>query len=58
VEALLEGKSLTPELAAQAAELAVQGATPLAHNRYKVALARELARRAILMAGDMWPANG
>lgn len=57
-EALLQGQPLTPELAAQAAELAVQGATPLAHNRYKVALARELARRAILMAGDMWPGNG
>src|SRR5690348_2258134 len=28
-EALLEGQSLTPELAAQAAELAVQGASPL-----------------------------
>src|SRR6185437_8077648 len=49
-EALLEGQPLTPELAAQAADLAVQGATPLAHNRYKVAMARELARRAILMA--------
>ena len=57
-EALLHGQPLTPALAAQAADLAVQGATPLAHNRYKVALARELARRAILMAGDMWPGNG
>lgn len=57
-EALLQDQSLTPELAAQAAELAVQGATPLAHNRYKVAMARELARRAILMAGNMWPSNG
>lgn len=57
-EALLEGQPLTPELAAQAAELAVQGATPLAHNRYKVPMARELARRALLMAGDMWPGNG
>ena len=57
-EALLDGQTLTPELAARAAELAVQGAAPLAHNRYKVSLARELARRALLMAGDMWPGNG
>lgn len=53
-EALLEGQPLTPALAAQAAELAVQGASPLAHNQYKVQLARELARRAILMAANMW----
>lgn len=56
-ETLLEGQTLTPELAAQAAELAIQSATPLAHNRYKVALARELARRAILSAAKMWPAS-
>jgi xanthine dehydrogenase YagS FAD-binding subunit len=57
-EALLEGQPLTPALAAQAAELAVQGASPLAHNQYKVQLARELARRALLMATNMWPGNG
>jgi len=57
-EALLEGQPLTPALAAQAAELAVQGASPLAHNQYKVQLARELARRALLMAANMWPGNG
>ncbi|HEY7340609.1 MAG TPA: xanthine dehydrogenase family protein subunit M [Ktedonobacterales bacterium] len=57
-EALLEGQPLTPALAAQAADLAIQGASPLAHNRYKVQLARELARRAILMAANMWPRNG
>ena len=57
-EKLLEGQPLTPDLAAQAAELAVAGAEPLAHNRYKVALARELARRALLSAAGMWPPNG
>ncbi len=57
-EALLAGQPLTSELAAQAAELAVQSATPLAHNRYKVPLARELARRALLMAARMWPEEG
>lgn len=54
-EALLEGQPFTPELAARAAELAIQGAAPLAHNRYKAPMARELAQRAILMAAGMWP---
>ncbi len=57
-EKLLEGQALTPELAAQAAEMAITGATPLAHNSYKVPLARELARRALLSAAKMWPENG
>lgn len=57
-EALLEGQPLTPSLATQAAELAIQGASPLAHNRYKVSLARELARRALLMAANIWPEEG
>jgi len=52
-EALLEGQPLTPALAAQAAERAVEGAKPLAHNGYKVQMARELARRAILEAAGM-----
>jgi xanthine dehydrogenase YagS FAD-binding subunit len=50
-DALLEGQPLTPELAAQAADLLMQGAMPLAHNGYKVRLARELAHRALLTAG-------
>ena len=57
-ETLLEGQRLTPELAAQVAEQAVADAAPLAHNRYKVALARELARRALLSAANMWPPQG
>ena len=52
-ESLLVGKSLTPELARQAADLCVEGATPLAHNGFKVQLARELARRALLEAAGM-----
>lgn len=52
-EALLEGQSLTPELAAQAAERGMEGVKPLAHNGYKVQMARELARRAILEAAGM-----
>jgi xanthine dehydrogenase YagS FAD-binding subunit len=50
-EALLEGQALTPKLAAQAADRLIEGTIPLAHNGYKVRLARELARRAILAAG-------
>jgi xanthine dehydrogenase YagS FAD-binding subunit len=49
-EALLEGQPLTAQLAAAAADRAVAGALPLAHNGFKVALARELARRALLRA--------
>lgn len=51
-EDLLTGQRLTPELAARAAEVAVTGAIPLAHNRYKVPQARELARRALLAAAE------
>ncbi|HLY31912.1 MAG TPA: FAD binding domain-containing protein, partial [Ktedonobacterales bacterium] len=50
-ENLLVGQPLTPELAVRAAESAIEGATPLAHNGYKLALARELAKRALLAAG-------
>lgn len=50
VEAMLVGQSVTPELAARAGEQAIAGATPLAHNAYKLQLARELTRRAILQA--------
>jgi xanthine dehydrogenase YagS FAD-binding subunit len=51
-EALLLGQTLTPELAARAAERAVAGAQPLTHNAYKLTLARELAARALLQAVD------
>lgn len=54
-ETLLVGQPFTPELAGQAADAAIEGANPLAHNRYKVPLARELARRALLGAAKMWP---
>lgn len=52
-EALLEGQPLTPELATQAAERLVAGAVPLSYNAYKVPLAREVARRALLQAAGM-----
>lgn len=49
-EAALIGQTMTSELASRAATLAVQDATPLTLNGYKVRLARELTRRAILQA--------
>ena len=52
-EAHITGQPLTAEQASAAADLAVAGATPLAHNQYKVPLARELVRRAILLAAGM-----
>jgi len=52
-EQALEGQMLTPELVAQAAERAVAAAQPLQHNGYKVPMARELMRRAILQAADL-----
>jgi xanthine dehydrogenase YagS FAD-binding subunit len=54
-EAALIGQMITSELAARAATLAVQGATPLSLNGYKVRLARELTRRAILQAAGREP---
>jgi xanthine dehydrogenase YagS FAD-binding subunit len=45
--ALLEGRELTDDLAAQAADLMLRDAEPLAHNAYKVPLARALIRRAL-----------
>jgi xanthine dehydrogenase YagS FAD-binding subunit len=52
-EDLLAGQRLTLELAARAAEAAVTGAIPLAHNRFKIPQVRELARRAVLSAAGL-----
>jgi len=48
VEAMLAGQSITPELAAQAAETALEGANPLAKNGYKVPLTKTVVRRTLL----------
>ncbi|HEX8982320.1 MAG TPA: xanthine dehydrogenase family protein subunit M [Ktedonobacterales bacterium] len=53
VEQALVGQQLTAELVAQAAQQAADGATPLEHNAYKVQMARELTRRAILQAAGV-----
>jgi xanthine dehydrogenase YagS FAD-binding subunit len=54
-EAALIGQTMTSELAARAAALAVQGATPLSLNGYKLRLAQELTRRGILLAAGREP---
>ena len=46
-EAVLRGKAITPALADRAANVALADAVPLAHNGYKVPLARVLVRRAL-----------
>jgi xanthine dehydrogenase YagS FAD-binding subunit len=49
-EAALAGKRIDARVAGQAADAALQGATPLAKNAYKVPLFVTLVRRAILKA--------
>lgn len=46
----LAGKTINEENAAKAADAAVQGATPLSRNGYKVQLARVSVKRALLAA--------
>jgi xanthine dehydrogenase YagS FAD-binding subunit len=46
-EAYLKGKKLTPEAMNAAADLALDGAEPLAKNEYKVPLTKTLVRRAL-----------
>lgn len=51
-EALLVGSKPGPELFGRAADLAVEGATPLAHNGYKVPLLKSLIRNALTAASS------
>jgi xanthine dehydrogenase YagS FAD-binding subunit len=48
VEQVITGKTLTPDVAALAGEAAVEGATPLKRNGYKVPLFRNLVRETLL----------
>ena len=50
-ERLLAAQRITPELASRAAETAVAGATPLAKNKFKVPLTREIVERSVLSLG-------
>lgn len=52
-EKALAGKSVSQESARAAADAALQRATPLSQNAYKVQLARVALRRAILKAGGV-----
>jgi xanthine dehydrogenase YagS FAD-binding subunit len=47
----LLGAEVSAEVCARAAEMALSGAMPLRHNAYKVSLARNLIRRALLAVG-------
>jgi xanthine dehydrogenase YagS FAD-binding subunit len=49
-EALLAGKAIDEAAAREAARAAVQGATPLAQNAYKVTILEAIVRRTILAA--------
>ena len=53
VEQLLVGQKLTEAVARAAAELAMQGATPLEQNAYKVPIFTTIVRRAILRAAGL-----
>lgn len=48
VEAMLAGQRITPELAAKAAEASIEGARPLAKNKYKIPLTKGVVRRTLL----------
>ena len=49
-EQFLVGKTLSPDVLAEAARLALQGAQPLEKNAYKVPLAQTMVRRALAKA--------
>ena len=49
-EAVLKGKPLTEQVAAEAADAAVKNAVPMTQNGYKVQLARTTVMRAIMQA--------
>jgi len=49
-EAVLKGKRFSPQLANEAAEIALKDAKPLSRNAYKVPLTKVLVRRAVTQA--------
>lgn len=53
VAAFLEGKKIDEEIAAKAGDLAVEGATPLSQNGYKVQQARVVVKRALLELAEV-----
>jgi xanthine dehydrogenase YagS FAD-binding subunit len=51
VEAMLAGQRITADLAAQAGAAAVEGARPLAKNRYKIPLTQAVVKQTVLALG-------
>lgn len=51
-ETYLAGKSLSPDVLAEAARLALKGAEPLEKNAYKIPLTQTLVRRALAKLGN------
>jgi xanthine dehydrogenase YagS FAD-binding subunit len=47
VEAMLAGQRITPELSARAGEAAVEGAQPLAKNKYKLPITKAIVKRTL-----------
>ena len=52
-ERVLTGARITEAVARQAADAALQDARPMTHNAYKIRLAKNLVRRAILQAAGL-----
>jgi len=52
-EAALIGKTMNDDLLANAAQIALEGAKPLAKNGYKIPLTQTLVRRALAKAGGL-----
>ena len=52
VEAMLTGQRVTPELAAKAGLESIQGAQPLAKNKYKIPLTQAVVKRTVLSVGS------
>ena len=52
-EQALAGKTITESTAAAAADAALQGATPLTQNAYKIQVAKTAVKRAILRAAGI-----
>ena len=52
-EALVEGQRIDAALAARAGAIAIEGATPLARNEYKLQLVTAVVRRTLLAAAGL-----
>ena len=54
-ETFLNGKTVTRQVAAEVAEIALRGAAPLRDNHYKIPLLKAAVRRAVLLAAGIDP---